>query len=705
MLALNGSGAVKTNDQAEGTVELPNRSPPIPEQQSQGLHVPPAEIGLGTLHGEEHLKNALVSKDRIFVLVLAKEIETFISRVQNGSTTMSTNAINGTSTSTSTVAALGPAMTIGAQPTSKFQRMLVYKAAEWYGVKAASGPEGSMIVGVLGSLDDKSTALKLSTLVHREPSPTQNFKIMQRTSETESSSRATSVSGDDTSSRWKSIEERETAYALAKERIYGAGSSKGEETEQAVKDVRRDMEERQEEDEEIDPVSRTQWEPVYPSLYHPPKTEDPYQHPLQSQPPSNNFAFQPPPPTMQYPQYGQVMNGYPGYNQPPQSQPQPPQTAFQQQQPYMIGNGNGNGNMTPVNGHYPPRQGYWNPTPNQNQQMQMQVAMGPQGWMYASSMPMTAPGPMPLIPQGMQPYPTPYPYQQQQVIMQPIPVRPGAPQHHSSTSSSISSRSYQDGSRPHSRGSTTSTRSGTSSVRLGAMYPVGQQGPGFRQGGMKNGKQAGMSGMTAMGNGTEGRKTRGQSPASTTSSRSSRRTNPIQPTLPVPELGQHPLPQRPDWSANNVPYHPSPIPIPASPTDFPPLQPRLGTNAEPMQVERARASNGKPSTSPSVWNAAKAQQSQPISPAPAPLQPSSRQHNMETDPDFPRRVPSTRSAPVLFDPVSARTVQSQPQPLKQMLPEDIIEAKLAAVSVSVGVSIGPPPGRGAPSYAKIVRRE
>ena len=39
-------------------------------------------------------------------------------------------------------------------------------------------------------------------------------------------------------------------------------------------------------------------------------------------------------------------------------------------------------------------------------------------------------------------------------------------------------------------------------------------------------------------------------------------------------------------------------------------------------------------------------------------------------------------------------------------PQDVIEAKLAALSVSAGISIGPPPVKAqAPSYAKIVRRE
>lgn len=44
-----------------------------------------------------------------------------------------------------------------------------------------------------------------------------------------------------------------------------------------------------------------------------------------------------------------------------------------------------------------------------------------------------------------------------------------------------------------------------------------------------------------------------------------------------------------------------------------------------------------------------------------------------------------------------------------MSPEDIIEAKLQALSFSTGMAIGPPPVRAAPgsgpSYAKVVRRD
>lgn len=118
-----------------------SRSTPTPSPPESDFPPPapplPAQVGLGLLHGEEQLKNALQSKDRMFLLVLAKELEAFVARAAT------------------TASAVGPSAQIGATPTSKFQRMLVYKAAEWYGLKAVAGPEASMVVGVLGPLDGK----------------------------------------------------------------------------------------------------------------------------------------------------------------------------------------------------------------------------------------------------------------------------------------------------------------------------------------------------------------------------------------------------------------------------------------------------------------------------------------------------------------------------------------------------------------------
>jgi hypothetical protein len=94
--------------------------------------------------------------------------------------------------------------------------------------------------------------------------------------------------------------------------------------------------------------------------------------------------------------------------------------------------------------------------------------------------------------------------------------------------------------------------------------------------------------------------------------------------------------------------------------------------------------------------------------------------NSEMD-DFPRRPPPINSTQTLYNP-SAPT-PSRPQSTKPPLPakinvneedmvpgripEDVIEAKLAAISLKEGVTIGPPPSKAGKvaSYAKIVRRD
>lgn len=132
----------------------PTPDPPDSDRPPSSAPPPlPAEVGLGLLQGEEQLRNALQSKDRMFLLVLAKELEAFLARAAAGAVPPVPPAA---STSTlAALAALAPSAPIAAVPTSKFQRMLVYKAAEWYGLKAVSGPEASMVVGVLGQLNEK----------------------------------------------------------------------------------------------------------------------------------------------------------------------------------------------------------------------------------------------------------------------------------------------------------------------------------------------------------------------------------------------------------------------------------------------------------------------------------------------------------------------------------------------------------------------
>lgn len=618
---------------------------------------------------------------------------------------------------------------------------------------------------------------------------------MQRGSAT-NGPRSTDDSVDDAtqeagSSKHKTLEEKQAEYALARQRIYGdqdgsvVGSlderGEGDEAEIRGRTARRYH-------DEPDPVPRhpfgdpvavvPAFQPVYPSLYHPPKPEQ--QHPLVVPPVDqyggSNFAF--PPNGIQHPAYSMqpmpVTNGY--LDQMPAGYAgnfQPGRAMYPTHQPY------GDHNMPPNSAYIsqPPPSAYANQqwqhgiSGNENVSsapqyhpnfLPSQVSMPPMatngyGWGYPSGMSqmMGSGQPMPMIPQGMQPYQPPYLYPPHQgmypSLVQPTPMRPN-PYPHSSSASSISSRSYHDGSRPHSRGSTTSTRSAASSVRLGAMFPAGEPA-NYRQ---KPLKGQGFNGMTGIGMG-ERRHTRGHSPvslqpsvsrhdklilhqssATTASSRSSRRAASIILNPPA----QHQLPQRPDWAANNVPYHPSPMPlqvsqIPApSTTDFPPLL-RIGTNAEPMQVERAKArQNG------TVWNgtAVKALQQNPIilqanggDPSPRPvtiIPPPSRSPApmpamdpptgaTEADPDFPRRVPSIRNAGSLYDPSAPRPNSrasssghrqraAASSPTISQTADDIIEAKLAAVSLSAGVIIGPPATKaapGAPSYAKIVRRD
>ncbi|WRT66438.1 uncharacterized protein IL334_003394 [Kwoniella shivajii] len=816
----------------------------------------PAEFGLGTLQVEDQMKLALQSKDRIFLLVLSKEFESFINKLSSGQITSqsdinintngngdsnSTNQVQTPTTSTSIMAALGPSISIGVTPTSKFQRMLVYKTAEWYGLKAVPAQEGGMIVGVLGTLNEKSTHLKLSELVPAAPSTTQKFRIMQRAPPSDASG-SSSPSSTDRAPKWKTLEEREAAYAAAREKIYGKSLEAGESINGNIDNPPNPPSNLDE--EEIDPVPRqlytgggTQFEVVYPSLYHPPKPEP------HVPPPNPNIT---PNPSIQYQnqsvnghgyqstyaQYPQQvdMNGYPIITSQAYASHQmpPPQQQQQQQQSYGVmaqgymDNGSGQGvyTISPQQNGYAPS--VWQQPPQQNggyigqvlPPNQQQYTMIPpqqngmniqQGWQYPAQMMSQQQQqlqlqqqhriqqqPMPMIPQGMQynpsyGYPSQPPSQQAQPVppyrqasypplAQPTPMRPTM-QPHSSASSSISSRSYQDGSRPHSRGSTTSTRSAASSVRLGAMYPA-SQGPGYRQKAMKG---QGMNGLTSLGLGTENsakRNTRGQSPSSTTttSSRSSRRTSSIQ--LAPPSSNQHQLPQRPDWAANNVPYHPSPLPIPGlngnsnanapSAVEFPPLlRQGQGTNAEPMQVERVKMK-------PSVWNGTGVRtiqhntsssissssnghvnggETKDITILPSrtrtpgsasgsgsghnpvnQIQSQSQSQSQDTiDPDFPRRVP-TKSQPTLFDPSTSTSRQplsnsrpssvntnksSRPQSAltstnTTLSPEEIIEAKLAQVSINNGVPIGAPAsssissgGRGGnveKSYAKVVRR-
>lgn len=77
-----------------------------------------------------------------------------------------------------------------------------------------------------------------------------------------------------------------------------------------------------------------------------------------------------------------------------------------------------------------------------------------------------------------------------------------------------------------------------------------------------------------------------------------------------------------------------------------------------------------------------------------------------TDEDFPRRPPNSSQ---LYNPNPnpPRSTKSptQDELIPGKIPVDIIEAKLAAISIKEGVTIGPPVNKKAASYAKIVRRD
>lgn len=575
--------------------------------------------------------------------------------------------------------------------------------------------------------------LRVSTLVPEATAPQmQQFRIMQReapTGEDDSPSRGTSVSGDDgtesSGPRGKTLQERAEAYALARKRIIGdddigdddslsagasAGNSRSRQTSRFGDD----------DDDEIDAVPRRPFGPdhefVYPSLYHPAPENQQFQPPplnpgattaLQG---NAAYGYQPTPSHYQSsgyipPAMGQQAIGFENrqYNLPSYAnQPygQLPMAAYGQT-PWAQPGSMGPGSM-----------------------MGQQMSMMPmaQGW-YPPEMPMIPQGPsmMPMIPQGM-PYAPNLGYQGP-VLAQPTPIRADPL---SSTSSSISSRSYQDvHSRPHSRGSTTSTRSAASSVRLGVMYPSAQQpGYGYRQKAVKS--QNNFSTIKGV-NLHESKRNGRQSPASTASSRSSRRTSSIH--IQQPQPGQHPLPQRPDWAANNVPYHPAALHIALhaggepSTSDFPPLHRVSGTSAEPMQIEKVKL---RPNGSPTVWSASSG--SRP-SPQPHHLQHHQPHHNAHYtpvptppprrtppavaigpnhlnrattldstgDPDFPRRTPSGRT-PSLYDP-SAPKVKTQ-----SVAPAEAGEM-MASLSLDGQQLPQDQQGSRAPSYAKIVRRD
>lgn len=506
---------------AASSSSAPTTSSAQPEQ-SNGLYVPKAEIGLGPASGEDQLRSSLRAKDRIFLLVLAKEIEAFIAKVAVGEEPNIIPSVPLATNSSSVIASMSASFAVASHISSTFQRMLVYKAAEWYGLKAVNTPEVSMLVGVLGTLDPRSAALRLSDLAPRADTPPQKFRIMQRaapasstSSEANSGSRTGSVAPDDaaseaSSSRTKTLEEREAAYNKARERIYGS-SDTTDDLPEVIGTVRAP---RAVEVDDFETAPRTagiqseqMFQPVYPSLYDSPQHSQGPPGPTyelhmyhQHEPSRQSYGQMHMPYRVEY-------NGQSGYpaNLAPGAQPYG-------MSPYMT-----QGDMYPQQPSGYPSQ--WGMQEQQSYPQQMGTNQPiPQGWMQTQPNQPMPNQPMPMIPQGMQ-YPGNYGYPPQQQpnypqLMQPTPTRPTV-HPHSSASSSISSRSYQsyhDGSRPHSRGSTTSNMSATSSVRFGAMYPA-NQGGGYRQKGMKGQVANGINGLTGMSAAPgENRRTRPHSP-------------------------------------------------------------------------------------------------------------------------------------------------------------------------------------------------
>jgi hypothetical protein len=340
-------------------------------------------------------------------------------------------------------------------------------------------------------------------------------------------SRAGSVVGDDGlevgTSKRKTLEEREAEYALARERIYGssdeptepsatlAGSEKANIASTAVGATNPSGE------------GESSTQPVYASLQrsvHSNTSQQPTSHDRPyAQNPYADPTYLAEQNALVY-GYGAVPGDFAGsdpsasngihYNGHMGAYPQNPEMGYPSPSA-------GYGQYA----HWQGQAGYPGPQPGQQ--------MMPGAWGYPNP-PTMPPGhagqPMPMIPQGAPAFPyQQYGYPQMQPptypqgsgygmyghLAQPTPTRPAAVPHtHSSTSSSISSRSYQDFSRPHSRGSTTSNRSAASSVRLGAMYPAGGSGPGYRQKGMKGPTFSGMSSIS----GGDRRQSRGHSPVS-----------------------------------------------------------------------------------------------------------------------------------------------------------------------------------------------
>lgn len=76
-------------------------------------------------------------------------------KVKNGENPNIIPSIPVATNSTSALASMSASFIVGSHVSSTFQRMLVYKLAEWYGLKAVHVQDVAMIIGVVGNFDTK----------------------------------------------------------------------------------------------------------------------------------------------------------------------------------------------------------------------------------------------------------------------------------------------------------------------------------------------------------------------------------------------------------------------------------------------------------------------------------------------------------------------------------------------------------------------
>jgi hypothetical protein len=87
---------------------------------------------------------------------------------------------------------------------------------------------------------------------------------------------------------------------------------------------------------------------------------------------------------------------------------------------------------------------------------------------------------------------------------------------------------------------------------------------------------------------------------------------------------------------------------------------------------------------------------------PKPKSSNGESKSKSADEDFPRRPPNSSQ---LYNPNPIPPITKPEEMIPGKIPAEVIEAKLAAISIKEGVTIGPPANKKVASYAKIVRRD